>query len=112
MIFAGMFEARDVEEEGFVEAIFLGDGGARLLDGTRVEPVVLDTVVDDANVVAVDVEKLFDVARGVLADGDDFVLAAGEMFDDDASVEHAGEVVFARDAEWGEIVDGGDERAG
>src|SRR5207247_5175667 len=52
-----------------------------------------------------------DVPGGGFADGDDFVLAAGESRDNVAAVEHAGAVVFARDMKRREVVDRGDERA-
>ena len=73
---------------------------------------MIDAVVDDANVVTMDAEELFDVASCIVADGNDFVLAASEIFHDDAAVEHPGEIIFAGDAEWGEVMDGRDQGAG
>lgn len=112
VVLSGMFEAGDIEEKWFVEAEFLEDIGAGLFGGARIEAIVIDAVVDDAKVVAMDAEKLLDIAGGVLADGNDFILAAREVLDDNAAVEHAGEVVFAGNAEGGEVVNGGDEWAG
>src|SRR5690348_6450777 len=59
-----------------------------------------------------DVKKSVDVLRGVLADGNDGVLPPGEPARDHASVKHAAGAVFFWNAKGGEIVNGGDERAG
>ena len=70
--------------------------------------VVVDAVVDDVQAALRDAEEVLDVAGGAVADGDDFLLAAGERFHDDAAVEHAGEIVFPLHMERREVVDGAD----
>jgi len=73
---------------------------------------VIDPVVDHLLAGLRDPEKAPDIAGGAVADGDDFVLPAGEGFDDDPAVKHAGEVILPLHVEGGQVVDGADAGAG
>lgn len=112
VVFGGMFEAGDVEEKGSVQMKTSAGEGARGFGIGREETVVFEAVVNDIDLGAFDAEETLDIGRGVVADGDDLVLTAGELLDDDLAVKHASRIVFAGDVERSEIVDGGDARTG
>ena len=104
MVFCRMLKAGDVEEVRLLET------GKRW--GRRgVEAFVIQTIQDETLAFERNAEEPLDVRGGVGADGDDLVLSFREPFDEDATVDHPREVVFALHVEGGEIVDGGNGSA-
>ena len=100
MVFRRMLKAGDVEEVGLLEPGKRWGGGG-------VEAAVIQTIEDETLALERNAKESLDVRGGVRADGDDLVLSFCEPFDEDTTVDHAREVVFALHVEGGEIMDGG-----
>jgi len=111
VVFAGVFEARDVEKKWLIDFERLAHAFVDVTASRR-ETLMVEAVIDNANAVARDVEKAANVASGVAADGDDGVLPLGQVARDDAPVKHAKAVVFGGDVKGREIVDRADHGAG
>src|SRR5688500_12659231 len=107
-----MFEASDIKEEWFVQAILLAHGGSCFFDRSGKKAIMLDAIVNDPQLMTVDFEELLDIASGILADRDDFRLPAGEMLNDNTAIKHAGEVVFSGDAKGSKVMNGGNQWTG
>ena len=71
---------------------------------------MVDTVVNHADIPFGDAKELFDIRSGILTHSNDFVLAAGEEFHHDATVEHSREIILIAYTEGGEVVNRGDKR--
>lgn len=100
MVFGGVFEPGDVEEKGLLKA--------RLwFRGSGMETGMIETVEDNALPLQGDSEEVLNVGGGGGAHGDDLVLSFCKPLDEDATVDHSREVVFALHMKGGEIVDGG-----
>jgi len=112
MIFSRVFEPRDVEEKGSARLPM----GTRLLMSTvisgRAESGVVQSIIDNADSVARNVEVTKDVAGRISADRDNGVLAVSQSLDGHPAIEHAEGIVLACDVKWSEVVDRGDHGAG
>src|SRR2546430_1011003 len=82
MILGRMFQTRDVEEE-WLEQAALSDESPGLLRGAREKTVRVQPVVNHRQPFGRQSKKFEDVARGALADRDDFVLTTRQLPRDD-----------------------------
>src|SRR5260370_11365993 len=99
MIFAGMFQPREVKEKRLAQTEALRDEGLGLPMRSREEPLVLDSVVDHGKAFDRQPEMGADIAGSVLADDDDAVLAAGKPASHHPSVKHTPPIVSSGDVE-------------
>jgi hypothetical protein len=72
---------------------------------------MVEAIVNRRQALGGHMEKIRDIARGVLANGDDAVLALRQASRYDSAVKHSLPVVFPRHTERREIVNRRDERA-
>jgi hypothetical protein len=77
----------------------------------REEASVVEAVVDRRQALSGHMEKIRDIVRGILANGDDTVLALRQASRYDSAINHSLPVVFPRHAERRQIVNRRDERA-
>jgi hypothetical protein len=104
MVFRRMLKAGDIEEVRMLES-------GKRWGGSGVEAAVIQTIQDETLALEWNAKEPLDVRCGVCADGDDLVLSFCEPLDEDATVDHPREVVFALHVEGGEIMDGGNGSA-
>src|SRR5881296_1573656 len=74
VIFAGMFESRDVKKKRVLDFQRLPDTGFSFLIGERSKTGMIEAVVDDPNAIARDIEEPENIPRGIATDGDDRML--------------------------------------
>ena len=111
VIFARVFQARDIKKKGLSDSRSAGELELRASAIARKEAVVLQAIIDHRKFRAWYSKERFDVARGVFADGNNFVLATGEIFYHDPAIDHARQVIFARNTKGSQVMDSRDFRA-
>jgi len=104
MVLARIFQARDVKEERLRQPMLYPHCRFGLLTRTRKKPVMLEPIVNHGNSLSRQPKKLHDVPRGVLADGDDFVLPPRQAPNEHPPVEHSFPIIFIRHVKRSQIV--------
>lgn len=112
MIFAGVFKTRYVNEIGPIKAEAIGHQAGCRGAIARIKASVIEAVIDHVDRFEWQFEEAIQIVGGGLADRDDFMLTPNEPANNDAGVEHATPIIFLREMERGQIVNGGNERTG
>src|SRR5690348_10034244 len=89
----------------------LGDGRFRLLEGPGHKPRMINTVMDDSDLLFRQAKEPNEIGGGVLAHRDNAILTPRQAADDNPAVKHSLPIVFAFHVKRRQIVDSRHERA-
>src|SRR4051812_38469437 len=111
MIFSGMLETGDVEEEGLIDLMPIAHPRFAFEGVTGFETFMIHSVRDHMNPILLHAEESENVFGGGATYSDDLILAACKEGNDPFSVEHPFPIIFFLDMERGKVVNGSHERA-